>query len=74
MGGSARRVYPVSGFGTRLREVTQAGDRQRAPDWTRRGGGLARSTFLELFFDLVFVLAPTQLSSSLVDHLNWSGA
>lgn len=43
-------------------------------DWTRRGGGLARSTFLELFFDLVFVLALTQLSSSLVDHLNWSGA
>jgi low temperature requirement protein LtrA len=43
-------------------------------DWTRRGGALQRSTFLELFFDLVFVLALTQLSSSLVDHLNWSGA
>jgi low temperature requirement protein LtrA len=43
-------------------------------DWARRGGGLQRSTFLELFFDLVFVLALTQLSSSLAEHLNWSGA
>jgi low temperature requirement protein LtrA len=43
-------------------------------DWARRGGGLQRSTFLELFFDLAFVLALTQLSSSLVAHLNWSGA
>jgi hypothetical protein len=39
-----------------------------------RRGDIQRSTFLELFFDLVFVLALTQLSQTLVDHLNWSGA
>jgi low temperature requirement protein LtrA len=33
-----------------------------------------RATFLELFFDLVFVLALAQLSQGLLDHLNWSGA
>src|SRR4051812_12423839 len=29
---------------------------------------------LELFFDLVFVFALTQLSHHLLDHLNWRGA
>ena len=29
---------------------------------------------LELFFDLVFVFALTQLSHHLVDHLTWRGA
>jgi low temperature requirement protein LtrA len=33
-----------------------------------------RATTLELFFDLVFVFAVTQLSHLLVDHLTWSGA
>jgi low temperature requirement protein LtrA len=33
-----------------------------------------RATNLELFFDLVFVFAVTQLSHSLVDHLDWEGA
>lgn len=46
----------------------------RPLDWARRGGDLQRSSFLELFFDLVFVLALTQLSTSLVDHLTWSAA
>jgi len=32
-----------------------------------------RATNLELFFDLVFVFAVTQLSHSLVEHLDWKG-
>jgi low temperature requirement protein LtrA len=34
----------------------------------------ARPGFLELFFDLVFVLALFQLSQELLEHLTWSGA
>jgi low temperature requirement protein LtrA len=33
-----------------------------------------RATFLELFFDLVFVLALFRLSRGLLAHLGWSGA
>jgi low temperature requirement protein LtrA len=33
-----------------------------------------RSTFLELFFDLVFVFALFRLSQGLLDRLNWIGA
>jgi low temperature requirement protein LtrA len=40
----------------------------------RRSGREQRATALELFFDLVFVFAITQLSHLLVDHLTWSGA
>jgi low temperature requirement protein LtrA len=48
---------------------------------TSRAAGLLRdpedpqrATFLELFFDLVFVLALTQLSHGLVQRLTWAGA
>ncbi|MCM0673496.1 low temperature requirement protein A [Micromonospora phytophila] len=48
---------------------------------TSRAAGLIReprdpqrATFLELFFDLVFVLALAQLSRGLIQHLSWSGA
>src|SRR5688572_32913501 len=34
----------------------------------------ARVTFVELFFDLVFVFAVTQLSHTLVEHLTLGGA
>ncbi|MFI7209888.1 low temperature requirement protein A [Micromonospora maritima] len=34
----------------------------------------ARTAFLELFFDLVFVLAFFQLSQELLKHLSWTGA
>ncbi|MCZ8019580.1 low temperature requirement protein A [Novosphingobium sp.] len=37
------------------------------------GGGHAPVSFLELFFDLVFVFAITQLSHFLKDHLTWLG-
>jgi low temperature requirement protein LtrA len=36
--------------------------------------GHARVTFVELFFDLVFVFAVTQLSHTLLEHLTLSGA
>ncbi|HEX6638859.1 MAG TPA: low temperature requirement protein A, partial [Steroidobacteraceae bacterium] len=36
--------------------------------------GHARVTFVELFFDLVFVFAVTQLSHTLLEHLNLRGA
>jgi len=39
-----------------------------------RDGHHARVGFVELFFDLVFVFAVTQISHSLLHHLTWSGA
>ena len=40
----------------------------------RRGEGEQRATFFELFFDLVYVFAVTQLSHHLLADLSWSGA
>jgi low temperature requirement protein LtrA len=40
----------------------------------RAHGSHARVTYVELFFDLVFVFAVTQLSHSLLHHLNFVGA
>lgn len=37
------------------------------------GGGHAPVSYLELFFDLVFVFAITQLSHGLMHHLSWHG-
>ena len=39
-----------------------------------RGESEQRATFFELFFDLVYVFAVTQLSHHLVEDLTWSGA
>lgn len=39
-----------------------------------RDGGHARVGFVELFFDLVFVFAITQISHTLLAHLTWMGA
>lgn len=41
---------------------------------TRKGHGHARVTFVELFFDLVFVFAVTQLSHALLAHFTPLGA
>ena len=41
---------------------------------TRGGHEHSRVTFVELFFDLVFVFAVTQLSHSLLEHLTLMGA
>jgi low temperature requirement protein LtrA len=40
----------------------------------RRDGGLQETTVVELFFDLVYVYAVTQLSHLLIGDLSWSGA
>lgn len=41
---------------------------------SRDGHGHAPVTYIELFFDLVFVFAITQLSHGLLEHLSWIGA
>ena len=40
----------------------------------RRGGSEQRATFFELFFDLVYVFAVTQLSHHLLSDLSWERA
>jgi low temperature requirement protein LtrA len=40
----------------------------------RRAGEQQRATALELFYDLVFVFAVTQVSHLLLGHLSWTGA
>jgi low temperature requirement protein LtrA len=40
----------------------------------RRNGGRAEVTSVELFFDLVFVIAVTQISHALLEHMSWRGA
>src|ERR687897_249357 len=39
----------------------------------RTGGASQRASTLELFYDLVFVFAITQVSHLLLDHLTWTG-
>jgi low temperature requirement protein LtrA len=39
----------------------------------RKHEGHTRVTYVELFFDLVFVFAVTQLSHNLLHHLTWTG-
>ena len=45
-----------------------------SPQRRREGQDLRRSTLVELFFDLVFVFALTQLSQALNRHLTWGGS
>jgi low temperature requirement protein LtrA len=42
--------------------------------YTRDAGVEQRATYFELFFDLVYVFAITQLSHHLLVHLDWGGA
>src|SRR5262245_19480319 len=44
------------------------------PFMRTRGEGEQRATFFELFFDLVYVFAVTQLSHHLLADISWSGA
>ncbi|MCM0675295.1 low temperature requirement protein A [Micromonospora phytophila] len=46
----------------------------RADELLRRPGEPQRTTFLELFFDLAFVVAFTQISRGLAHDLSWRGA
>jgi low temperature requirement protein LtrA len=45
-----------------------------SPYIRRRDRGEQRATFFELFFDLVYVFAVTQLSHHLLENLTWAGA
>ena len=42
--------------------------------FVRHGEGERRATYFELFFDLVYVFAITQLSHHLLTDLTWTGA
>jgi low temperature requirement protein LtrA len=42
--------------------------------YVRSGDGERRATYFELFFDLVYVFAATQLSHHLLGDLTWAGA
>src|SRR3954449_8409555 len=44
------------------------------PELRRTADGEQRATSLELFYDLVFVFAVTQISHHLLEHLTWTGA
>jgi low temperature requirement protein LtrA len=56
--------------------LTEQGEpmRSRAATLLRGTEDPGRATFLELFFDLVFVFAVFRLSQGLLDRLSWSGA
>jgi low temperature requirement protein LtrA len=62
------RGAPVAASSGRLRAMTQHSNLLRSRD------SHARVTFVELFFDLVFVFAVTQLSHTLLEHLTVIGA
>jgi low temperature requirement protein LtrA len=48
--------------------------KSRADELVRRPEGPPQATFLELFFDLAFVVALFQLTQGLIRDLRWSGA
>ena len=56
--------------------MTPQADGSVVPDipYVRPRDGEQRATFFELFFDLVYVFAVTQLSHHLVADLTWAGA
>src|SRR5918995_6433577 len=59
-----------------MTDETAAGVRSVIPDipYIRSRGREQRATFFELFFDLVYVFAITQISHHLLEHLTWDGA
>jgi low temperature requirement protein LtrA len=59
-----------------MTDDTTAGVRYVIPDipYIRSRGREQRATFFELFFDLVYVFAITQLSHHLLERLTWEGA
>ena len=61
---------PAGGVGAAFAAANQ---RARSSVLRGHGGGHAPVSYLELFFDLVFVFAITQLSHSLHHHLTWHG-
>lgn len=67
---SGRDSFTVAGSAVGLNE----GLGMRGSLLRNRDGHAARVGFVELFFDLVFVFAVTQISHSLLADLTWSGA
>ncbi|WP_446218687.1 low temperature requirement protein A [Micromonospora sp. IBHARD004] len=65
---------PAGGAAARAGRTGDPMATSRAAEVLRRPGDPQRATFLELFFDLVFVVAMAQLSRGLVQDLAWSGA
>ncbi len=61
---------PAGGIGA---AVAAANERARRSLLRGHGGGHAPVSNIELFFDLVFVFAITQLSHTLHHHLSWLG-
>jgi low temperature requirement protein LtrA len=57
----------ITGRGVGVSKTTDRFDVLRRPDQAHTG-------FLELFFDLVFVLAFFRLSQQMLEHLTWGGA
>lgn len=53
--------------------LASARDKAKRSLLREHGGGVAKVSYLELFFDLVYVFAITQLAHSLVDNLSWAG-
>ena len=53
--------------------MQEGADSTPHPLLRRRDGHHARVTFEELFFDLVYVFAVTQLSHQLLHHLSLTG-
>ncbi|HEX5117619.1 MAG TPA: low temperature requirement protein A [Pseudonocardiaceae bacterium] len=54
--------------------MTTGSGRQRGRMLRRRVDGQQRVTYTELFFDLVYVFAITQITRFLVENLSWQGA
>ena len=54
--------------------LAEAKEKSRRSLLRNHGGGHASVSNLELFFDLVYVFAITQLSHFLLVHLDWMGA
>ncbi len=54
--------------------ATRAGAVGHHPLLRHRDGHHAKVTYEELFFDLVYVFAVTQISHALLHHLTWGGA
>lgn len=68
------RPAPRGGFGAALAASGAASARRPTPLLRNHGGGRAPVSNLELFFDLVYVFAVTQLSHILLERLTLVGA
>ena len=55
-----------------MSEAVALARRRLGPPFTGPEG--QRATFVELFFDLVFVFALTEVTELTLEHLHWEGA